>query len=584
VEDRSVRVRFAPRRRAALTRIVEWIGVVVLSWAAVGCGGGEADRAASKLRAGFQFVDVAADAGLDRVIHAGRPGKDHLLDSAGSGAAWLDFDGDGRLDLYLVNAHRIEDGRIAEHGRNALYRGLGDGRFEDVTDRAGVADAEHWGCGVAVADYDDDGRPDLLVTNFGANVLYHNRGDGGFKDVSKEAGVEIPGWNSGASFFDADGDGDLDLYIAAYIEQSLDEVLVARRTLDWKGVDTVAAGPFGMPGAPDHFLLNRGEGRFDVATGSAGLTDHALGYGLGTRAIDVDDDGDIDMYVANDSDANFLYRNEGEGVFRETGLWSGAAFDVGGAAQAGMGVAAGDVDGNGTIDLVVTNFSEDFSTLYLGDGTGLFSDASDASGVGAATRLPLSWGTALADLDSDGDLDLVIANGHIYPQVDEHPEFGMRYEQRNQLLENLGDGTFREVTESAGPGFALQRSSRGLAVGDYDDDGDLDLLFTHLDRPPSLLRNESAQGHWLTVILPSSPGDGPEIGARLSVQASGRTFIRDLASGDSYLSSHDPRLHVGLGDATRVERLVVDWPDGQQTTLADVDVDQFIEVRRPDGG
>jgi hypothetical protein len=539
----------------------------------------EAEPAEAASVAGFRFVDVAAEAGLDRVVLAGRPGKDHLLDSAGTGAAWLDFDRDGWIDAYIVNGWKLDGESIVERGRNALYRNRGDGTFEDVTDRAGVTGEGHWGSGVAVADYDGDGWPDLLVTNFGPNLLYRNRGDGTFENVAAAMGIEAPGWNTGAAFLDADGDGDLDLYVATYIDQSIDDVLAAQRTLDWKGLEKVALGPFGLPGAVDVFFVNEG-GRYREATREAGLVDLGEGFGFAVRAADLDHDGDVDIYVANDSDPNYFYRNEGDGTFREVGLWSGTALDGNGAAQAGMGVAVGDADNDGFLDIVVTNFSEDFSTMYRGDGGGFFDDVSSATGVGESTYASLSWGTTLADLDNDGDQDLVIANGHIYPQVDTHPEFELTYAQRNQLLENDGTGQFRDVTDRAGPGFAQLRSSRGLAAGDYDNDGDLDLLVTHLDEPPSLLRNDSGGGAWLAVALEAPPGDGTVIGAEVRLRIGDRTLIRDRASGGSFLSVHDPRLHFGLGQATRIDALVVRWPDGNRTELRDLGVDQLITVRK----
>jgi hypothetical protein len=556
---------------------------VLLASLSIACGGGSGGEPArgprgSEAGSPFHFVDVTAEAGLTRLIHSGRPGKEHLLDSAGTGAAWLDYDADGFLDVYIVNAWKLSGGEVVERGENALYRNRGDGTFEDVTQPAGVSGAGHWGSGVAVADYDDDGRQDILVTNFGPNILYHNRGDGTFENVAATAGVEAPGWNTGAAFFDADGDGDLDLYVAAYIEHSMRDVLDALPTLDWKGVDKVAVGPFGLPGAADRFFLSNGDGTFTDAAAAAGLRDRGLGYGFGVRAFDADGDGDLDLYVANDSDANYLYRNEGDGTFKETGLWSGAAFDANGAAQAGMGVAVGDVDGDANLDIFVTNFAEDFSTLYVGEGDGFFRDASNDSGVGPATYGPLSWGAVLADLDNDGDQDLVVANGHIYPQVDRHPEFGMSYAQRNQLFENVGHARFVDVTDSAGPGFQVRASSRGLAAGDYDNDGDLDLLFTRLDGSPTLLRNDSATGAWLTVACRTDPGAGPTIGARVEVVVGGKRQVRDLASGGSFLSVHDPRLHFGLGAADRADRLSVRWPDGTTTELEEVPGGRMIRV------
>jgi enediyne biosynthesis protein E4 len=537
----------------------------------------------------FRFVDVAPRLGLSRVLEAGRPGKDHLLDSAGAGAAFLDYDKDGRLDVYLANGWRLEGDKVVSRGKNALYHQRADGTFEDVTDTAGVGGEGEWGAGVAVADYDNDGWPDILVTNFGRNVLYRNLGNGRFENVAPRLGIETPGWNTGAAFIDADGDGWLDLYIAQYIDCSMDDVLKAKRTLSWRGLEQVAFGPFGLKGAPDHFFRNV-KGRFVEATDEAGLKDLALGFGFAVRAADFDDDGHPDLYVANDSDPNYLYRNDGTGHFKEMGVPSFSAFDANGAAQASMGLAAGDVDGDGITDLFTTNFSEDFSTLYRGLGHGFFEDVSRASGVGPITYRALSWGTALADLDNDGDLDLVVANGHIYPQIDAHAQLIGTYRQRNLLLENRSvrddvpggappEPLFRDATPGAGPGFAIERAHRGVAVGDYDNDGRLDILVTALDSPPELLHNEGATGSWLTVVC-EDPGTAVAIGARVTVTAGGRTMARDVASGDSYLSSHDPRLHFGLGKAEKADEVTVRWPDGTKSVRRNVAARQFLVVRK----
>jgi enediyne biosynthesis protein E4 len=524
-------------------------------------------------------VNVAAEAGLTRVVLSGRPGKDHLLDSAGTGAAFLDYDRDGRLDIYVVNGWRLDGDRVVERGRNALYRGLPGGKFEDVTDRAGVAGEGLWGAGVVVADYDADGWPDILVTGFGPNVLYHNRGDGTFENTAARLGIESPGWNTGAAFFDADGDGDLDLYVASYIDCTLDDVLKAKPTLDWKGLEKVAAGPFGLKGAPDHFFRSEGGRRFEDATAAAGLEDRGLAYGFAVRAADFDGDGDVDLYVANDSDPNYLYRNEGDGTFKEVGVWSGCALDANGAAQASMGIAVGDATGDGLLDIFVTNFSQDFSTLYRGMGGGLFEDASEETGVGPPTYMPMSWGTALADLDNDGDLDLVVANGHIYPQIDRHPEIVGAYRQKNLLLENRA-GHFVDVTGEAGPGFETQESNRGLAVGDYDNDGDLDILITALDAPPLLLRNDSQGGSWITIVCEIPGGGADPIGTVVTLTAGGRVQRRDIASGDSYMSSHDPRPHFGLGKAETVDSIDVRWPDGTHSVRTNVPARQFLTIRK----
>ena len=561
---------------------------LVLLAAALGLGGDEGGRAAAPAR--FQFADAAARLGLTRVLEAGRPGKDHLLDSAGSGAAFLDYDKDGRLDVYLANGWRLDGETIAAKGRNALYHQRKDGTFEDVTDAAGVDGHGEWGSGVAVADYDNDGWPDILVTSFGRNLLYRNLGNGRFENVAGRVGIETPGWNTGASFFDADGDGWLDLYIAQYIDCTMDDVRKAKRTLWWRGLEQVAFGPFGLKGAPDHFFRNV-KGRFVDATDDAGLKDLALGFGFGARAADFDGDGHPDLYVANDSDPNYLYRGDGAGHFKEVGVVSSSAFDANGAAQASMGLAAGDVDGDSVLDLFVTNFSEDFSTLYKGTGHGFFEDVSRATGVGPLTYRPLSWGTAMADLDNDGDLDLLVANGHIYPQIDAHAQLIGTYRQRNLLLENRSvrddvpagaspESLFRDATEGAGPGFAAARAHRGLAVGDYDNDGRLDVLITALDSPPVLLHNEGVAGAWLGVVCEVPGGTAIPIGAQVTVTAAGRTMTRDIASGDSYLSSHDPRLHFGLGRAEKADEVGVRWPDGSRSVRKNVPARQYVVVRK----
>ena len=536
----------------------------------------------------FAFTDVAPQAGLSRVLFAGRPGKDHLLDSAGAGVAFLDYDRDGRLDVYVPNGWTIEAGRISGRGRHALYRGLPDGRFRDVTTEAGVSGEGCWGTGVVAADYDGDGWTDLFVSCFGANLLYRNRGDGRFENVAARAGVEAPGWNTAAAFFDADADGDLDLYVAAYIEATVEDVLKAQPTLDWKGLEKVAFGPFGLEGAPDHFFRQEG-GRFVDATEESGLADRGLGFGFAVRAGDFDGDGDPDLFVANDSDPNYLYRNEGGGRFREVGVWSGCALDAAGAAQASMGIAAGDLFGNGRLDLFVTNFSEDYSTLYRNLGHGAFEDVSEETGVGPATWKFLSWGTAFADFDADGDLDLVIANGHIYPQIDRHPEIVGTYAQPMTLLENRG-GRFADVSAAAGPGFAARAAHRGLALGDYDNDGDLDILVLRLDAAPALLRNDAigsgtagggTNGRaWLTVVPEGAHGGPPPPGTIVRVTAGGRTFMRDVTAGDSYASSHDPRLSFGLGSAEVADEVTVTWPDGTTTRRGAVRTRQFLVVKR----
>lgn len=527
------------------------------------------------------FVNVAPDAGLTRVLFGGGPAKDHILESVGTGAAWIDYDNDGDLDAFLVNAWALHEGppAIREKGRNALYRNDGGGRFTDVTDRAGIADGS-WGCGVCAADYDDDGFVDLFVTCFGPDRLFRNRGDGTFEQVAERAGVAGAAWGSGAAFFDADGDGDLDLYVANYIQATIEEVLSATRTTTWRDKVKVMVGPFGLRGGRDQFFRNQGDGTFIDATDAVGMTDLAESYGLGVIAGDLDLDGDIDVYVANDSNPNFLYRNDGDGTFTEIGAWSGAGLSGEGIAQAGMGVDAADFDEDGLPEVLVANFTQDTATLYHNEGNLLFTDLTARLGLKAITYNDLKWGCAFFDYDQDADLDIVIANGHIYPQVDDEPSLGETYRQRSRLLRN-DNGALTDVSRDAGPGFQQAASQRGLALGDYDDDGDLDLLITAIDEPPLLLRNDSsAPGRWLKLRLLNRHGS-PAINARATVTVAGKSQVRELRSGSTYQSQSALELHFGLGTASTIDSIAVRWPDGRTESLSNQAADQVITLRAP---
>jgi len=569
-----------------MTRSRRWAiaGIAAAAWTGIASAeppAASVSATAASAPARPWFQDVAAAGGLSAVMLAGGRDKDHILESTGSGAAFFDYDGDGRPDIYLVNGWSLDESpsRVQTRGKAALYRNLGGGRFEDVTERAGVGDGG-WGCGVCAGDYDNDGHVDLYVTHFGANRLYRNRGDGTFEDRAAPAGVADPGWSAGASFFDADGDGDLDLYVAHYIDCTVDDVLKAERTTTWRGRAKVMSGPFGLRGGRDRFFRNRGDGTFSDATDECGLRDDAEAYGLGVLAMDLDRDGDTDLYIANDSNPNFLYRNDGGGRFTEMGLWSGAGLSSEGVAQAGMGVDAADVDGDGRVDLFVTNFARDYSTLYRQTDTLVFEDVTRGHDVAVSTFVPLSWGCAFFDADLDADVDLFVVNGHIYPQVDQVPELGEHYRQTPLLFENR-NGRLCDVTARAWGGSPPAVSGRGLALADMDEDGDLDLLVTAMDSPPLLLRNDAPRsGRWLTVRLLNRRG-APAIGAVAELAAGGVRQQRDVCSGSTYQSQSTFDLHFGLGRAVRVERLEVRWPGGAVSTLRDIEADCLLTLRQP---
>lgn len=527
------------------------------------------------------FVNVADQAGLKTVLYCGGPSKDHILESVGSGCAWIDFDGDGLLDIFVVNAWSLEENprKIGTKGRNALYRNLGNGQFADVTAESGVA-GDEWGCGVSAADFDNDGHVDLYVTNFGSNRLYRNRGNGTFEDVSERAGVTTPGWSAGSAFFDADGDGWLDLYVAKYIECSFDDVLNARRTNVWRDTAKVMVGPFGMAGGKDRFFHNNKDGTFSDFTDQVGMTDTAESYGLGVVASDLDGDGDVDVYVGNDSNPNFLYRNDGHGIFTEIGGWSGAGLSADGRPQASMGVDAADLDGDGLPEIVTTNFAHDYSTLYKNEGQLFFTDISAAMRMKEFNYTEVSWGCAFFDYDLDSKLDLLILNGHIYPQVNDFPKLQESYKQLPTLLHNEG-GKFSDVSRMAGPGMQHAESMRGLAVGDYDNDGKPDLLITAIDAKPLLLHNETAtSAHWSTVRLRNRYGS-PAINAVARLTAGGRTQVLEVRSGSTYCSQNSFDLQFGLGDATQIDSLEIRWPDGRKTIEHNIPLDKTVTFREP---
>jgi hypothetical protein len=539
-----------------------------------------APPAAGPPTAQVRFVDVARQSGVIVANASGEEEKEYILEAHGAGVGWIDYDADGDVDLFVANGSRLRGYPPGQEPSDALYRNDG-GRFTDVTVRAGVAD-KAWSFGVAAADYDGDGRTDLYVTQWGRNTLYRNRGDGTFEDATERAGVGDRRWGTSAAFADYDGDGWVDLYVANYVDFELGAV--PRRgsspTCRWRGLD-VYCGPRGLRAAADVLYRNNGDGTFSDASARAGVSLREPLYGLGVSWADYDNDGDADLYVANDSTPNLLFRNNGDGTFAEMGTPLGCAYSGDGREQAGMGVDWGDYDGDGWLDLFVSNFSHDYYTLYHNEGGRRFSDASFRSGVAEPTLKSLGWSTRFADFDNDGWLDLFVANGHVYPQVAQEP-VGTLYAQRSQLFRNRGDGRLEEITESAGPAFAVPHLSRGAAAADYDDDGDVDLALTHLHEPPGLWRNEGAGGHWLSLRLRGAGRNRDAIGARAEVTAGGRARIDEVRSGTGYLSQSDFRLHFGLGAETRAA-VRVRWPDGSLQDAGSLEANRrwWIDQGRP---
>ncbi len=550
------------------------IGASALALASCGGEAEPRDEPAPELPAtDLRFSDATAESGLGAFVQVnGHPEKPYVLDSMGGGVALFDYDGDGWLDAYLTNGMR-SDPSSDDQPSDALYRNTGGARFVDVTASVGLGDAA-WTQGAFACDVDGDARPDLYLTNWGANAL-HLGGEAGFRDVTAKAGVGDARWSTGAAFLDHDEDGDLDLYVSNYVAFDFDDP--PKGKFSYRGIE-VYIGPRGLPGERDTFYVNRGDGTFADATEAVGVADSA-GYGFQVVAFDYDEDGFADLYVGNDSTPNYLWRNLGGERFEDQAFRSGCALSKGGQEQAGMGVAVGDANGDGRFDLYVTNFSEDYFTLYVNDGGGFFRDGTLGARLAMPTIASLGWGCGIVDLDSDGDRDVFAVNGHVYPQVDRF-EFGTRYLQANQLFEQTGGGRFVEVTEAAGPGFQVRAASRGAAYGDLDNDGDLDLLVGNIDGPPTLLRNDTAGGNWAKVRLRGSGKNSGALGAVVTLTADGRTASQTVGDWSGFLSTNDARLHFGLGRSDAVDALAVHWPDGSVQELRDLPAGKLITVTR----
>jgi len=530
------------------------------------------------------FTDVTAASGIDFVNATGSPDhKDYIFEVKGGGVAAIDHDGDGWVDLAFSRGSSRERWRRGDNPGPVLYRNRGDGTFEDVTRKAGLTRGG-WGVGLSAADYDNDGWVDLYLTNLGPDVLYHNNGDGTFTDVTEKAGIRAPGWSSSAAWGDFDGDGFLDLYVAGYLDVGPDKLPEGRAggTCAYLGVP-VLCGPRGLPGAEDHYFHNNGDGTFTEQSEASGAFDKERYFGLGVVASDVNGDGHLDIFVANDATPSYLFVNRGNGHFDERGALAGVAFSGDGNEQAGMGVDAEDYDNDGRIDLYAAHFANDFSTLYHNLGGLLFEDVTSRARIREPGWSYVKWGTGFVDLDEDGWKDIVTANGHVYPHLRSAtgPE---TYEQPAlSVYLNNRDGTFRDASAEAGPDARKRVLGRGTAFADLDNDGDIDVVVACLDGKPLVLRNDSAPGHWLVFRTVGRRSNRDGIGTLVTVRTGVLSQVREVKRTLSIYSASDPRAHFGLGEATKADLVRVEWPSGKVDEFRDVPADRHYVVDEAEG-
>jgi enediyne biosynthesis protein E4 len=524
------------------------------------------------------FRDITAEAGVTFQHHSA-PDKRYIVESMSGGVALLDIDNDGLLDMYFLDSPTVDTATKPSAARSALYRNLGAGKFEDVTDKAEVGHPG-WAMGVCTADVDGDGWEDVYVTTLGRNRLYRNNHNGTFTDIAEQTGVAAGGWSAGCGFADYDRDGHLDLFVSRYVRIDLDHLppFGKDKTCEYRSVP-VQCGPRGLPGESDLLFHNDGQGHFTDVSEKAGVSDGRAYFGLGIAWFDYNGDGWPDLYVANDAAPNYLYRNNKDGTFTDVALATGVAVSDDGAEQGSMGVALGDYVSSGRLSVFVTNFSEEYNDLYRHDGDH-FTDVSFRSKTAPSSLPYVGWGTAFVDYDNDGLLDIMVVNGHVYPQLDTvQPGASAGYRQRKLLYHNRGDGTFEETAGQSGPVMTDPRVGRGLAVGDLDNDGRLDVVVNNLDGSPEVLRNELPdRGNWLLVKLTGKGRNTDAIGALVTARAGTMTGIRLVQSGTSYLSQHDMRLHFGLGAAADVDSVEVRWPDGTTSTLHHVRANQIVTI------
>ncbi|MGB6132347.1 MAG: CRTAC1 family protein [Acidobacteriaceae bacterium] len=566
-------------RRTALLAVAAAV-VAVLGGAAMASSGERGIAAPDALP---QLVDITAQTGI-RFDHLSAPEKKYVVESMSGGVALIDYDRDGYPDIYFTNAPSVDMALAGRKAKSALYHNNRNGTFTDVTDKAGVG-YPCWAMGAVVGDYNNDGWPDLLVTCFGGVVLYRNNGDGTFTDVTAQAGLgDVHGWVTGATFGDYDGDGWPDLFISRYVDLDLHDLPAfgSMKNCQYHGIE-VQCGPRGLKGLSDFLFHNNGNGTFSDVSRQSGVGDPEERYGLTAVWSDFSQDGRLDLFVANDGEPNYLYRNDGNGRFTDVALEAGVAVNADGAAQANMGVALGDYLHTGRFSILVSHFSDEYATLFRNDGGMNFTDVSTPAGIARATTPYVGWGDAFFDLDNSGWQDLIIVNGHVYPQVDLR-DIGTRYREPKLLFLNNRDGTFSNVSNQVGPALRIPQVSRGLAVGELFNDGHIEIVVENLEGQPMILRPEGGpRNHWISFTLEGVRSNRLALNARVRVTAGALVQEDEVRSGGSYLSQSDLRLHFGLGTHDHIDTAEILWPSGAKETLGQLAADRFYTVREGQG-
>jgi len=530
-----------------------------------------------------QLVDITAATGI-HFDHLSSPEQRYIVESMGGGVALIDYDNDGYPDIYFTNAPNVEMGLAGKKAKSALFHNNHDGTFTDVTDKAGVG-YPCWAMGAAVGDYNNDGKPDLLVTCFGGVILYRNNGDGTFTDVTQQAGLtNDTGWATGATFGDYDSDGYADLFVSDYVDFHLDDLpkFGSSKTCQYHGV-AVQCGPAGLKGYRDYLFHNNGNGTFKEVSKQAGVDDPKGFFGLTSVFTDLEGNGHPDLFVANDGEPNFLYRNDGHGHFANVAEEAGIAVNQDGLEQANMGVAIGDYEHTGRFSFVITHFSDQYATLFRNDGNMNFTDASYTAGIAAPTRPYVGWGNAFVDIENTGWADYFMVNGHVYPQVNT-TGIGTKYREPKQLFQNLRNGKFRDISAAVGPAIQLPQVSRGLAVGDLFNDGHLEFVVGNLEGAPMILRTQGGeQNHWISLSLRGVKSNRLALNARVRITAGDLVQTDEVRSGGSYISQNDLRLHFGLGNHDRIDSIEVFWPSGAKETLPQLPSDRFYTITEGQG-